>query len=54
MFVVSDLIWLNFSLLGLVEMAGMFFSGFILKRYDRLKVMKVCLLLSGISCFMTS
>lgn len=48
------MIWLNFSLLGLVEMVGMFFSGFLLKRYNRLYVMKICLLISGICCCLTS
>lgn len=52
-FNVSDILWLNVSLFGLVEMIGLGTAGIVAKKYERVYTMRYSLFFSSFFCLIT-
>lgn len=48
----SDIVWLNFSLFGFVELTGMYFASSVSKRMRRVLIMRVFLIIASLACLL--
>lgn len=48
----NDIIWLNFSLFGFVELLGMYFASSVSKRMKRVPIMRVLLIIAALACLL--
>lgn len=50
----NDIIWLNFSLFGFVELFGMYFASLVSKRMKRVMAMRVFLVIAAFACLLNT
>lgn len=50
----NDVIWLNFSLFGFVELLGMFFASSVSKRMQRVYMMRIFIITAGCACLLNT
>jgi hypothetical protein len=53
LFQVSEILWLNVSLFGIIEMVGLASSGMVAKKFKKVNLMRNCIGLSSFFCIMT-
>ena len=54
LFSLSDILWLNYTLLGLVELLGLVASTYVTKKIKRLLVIKISLFIASFCCIFTN